>query len=129
MKDEDKTREQLVAELTELRQRIAELEASGAERKRAEERFRFQATALDQIGDAVIAVDDEQRVTYLNQIAAEQYGVDSENALGCKLTELYQHRWLEPKHEQAAYASLAEKGYWSQRSVCFRMTPAGTLEC
>jgi two-component system nitrate/nitrite sensor histidine kinase NarX len=41
MKDEDKTREQLVAELAELRQRIAELEASGAEHKRVEERERL----------------------------------------------------------------------------------------
>ena len=32
MKDEDKTKEQLIDELVELRQRIAELEASEAER-------------------------------------------------------------------------------------------------
>ena len=34
MKDEEKTREQLMDELVELRRRIAELEASEAERKR-----------------------------------------------------------------------------------------------
>lgn len=34
MKDEDKTREQLIDELVELRRRVAELEASEAERKR-----------------------------------------------------------------------------------------------
>ncbi len=37
MKDEGKTKERLVNELAELRQRIAELEASETERKRAEE--------------------------------------------------------------------------------------------
>jgi PAS domain S-box-containing protein len=117
MKDEDKTREQLVAEFAELRQRIAELEASGVDHKRVEERLRFQANALDQIGDAVIAVDDEQRVTYLNRAAAEQYEVNPDDALGCKLTELYQYSWLKPEHEQAAYASLAEKGYWSGENI------------
>jgi hypothetical protein len=37
MKDEDKTKEQLINELVELRGRMAELEASETERKRAEE--------------------------------------------------------------------------------------------
>lgn len=37
MKDEDKPREQLIDELVELRRRIAELEASEAERKRLQE--------------------------------------------------------------------------------------------
>ena len=37
MKDEEKTKEQLVNELVEAHQRIAELEAAGTERKRAEE--------------------------------------------------------------------------------------------
>ena len=37
MKDEGATKEQLISESVELRQRIAELEASEADRKRAEE--------------------------------------------------------------------------------------------
>ena len=35
--DEDKTKEQLISELAEMRQRVAELEASERERKRMEE--------------------------------------------------------------------------------------------
>jgi len=37
MKDEEKTKGQLIEELAELRQRIAELEKAEAERKRARE--------------------------------------------------------------------------------------------
>jgi hypothetical protein len=37
MKDKDKTEEQLINELVEMRQRIAELEALEIKRKRAEE--------------------------------------------------------------------------------------------
>ena len=37
MRDEDKTKEKLIDELTQLRQRITELEASESERRRAEE--------------------------------------------------------------------------------------------
>ena len=40
MKDEHKTKEQLISELVELRQRFAELKASETERKRAEEALR-----------------------------------------------------------------------------------------
>jgi PAS domain S-box-containing protein len=39
MRDEDKTKKQLITELAELRQRIAELEASETKRKRAEEQI------------------------------------------------------------------------------------------
>ena len=37
MKDEDKTKEQLINELVELRQRVAELETAETERKPVEE--------------------------------------------------------------------------------------------
>ena len=37
MKDKEKTKDQLINELVKLRQRIAELQASETERKRAEE--------------------------------------------------------------------------------------------
>jgi cell shape-determining protein MreC len=40
MKDRDKTREQLIHELVELRQRIAELKELEAKRKQAEEELR-----------------------------------------------------------------------------------------
>ncbi len=40
MKDKDKTKEQLVNELEDMRQRVAELEASEIQRKRAQEALR-----------------------------------------------------------------------------------------
>ena len=40
MKDEDKTKEQLIKELAGLRQRVAKLETLESERKRAEEALR-----------------------------------------------------------------------------------------
>ena len=53
MKDERKTKEQLINELVEMRQRVAELETSDTERKRAEEEIRqrtAQLEALRQVG-------------------------------------------------------------------------------
>jgi PAS domain S-box-containing protein len=48
MEDENKTQEQLINELVEMRQRIAELEASETERKRAEEEIRRLNEELEQ---------------------------------------------------------------------------------
>jgi len=55
MKDERKTKEQLTNELVELRQRVAELEASEIEHKRAEEALRWRnrdLELLNQLGQA-----------------------------------------------------------------------------
>jgi two-component system cell cycle sensor histidine kinase/response regulator CckA len=47
MADQDKTKEQLINELGELRQRIAELEAAEAERKRAEKAAKLNESRLE----------------------------------------------------------------------------------
>ncbi len=49
MRDEDKTKEQLINELVELRQRVAELEAAETERKRAEEALKEYSERLEEM--------------------------------------------------------------------------------
>ena len=49
MKDERKTKAQLVDELVEMRQRVAELEAADTERKRAEEELRKHREHLEEL--------------------------------------------------------------------------------
>lgn len=52
------------------------------ERRRTEERLRFQARLLDAVGEAVIATDLEGRVLYWNAYAEQLYGWRSEEVLG-----------------------------------------------
>jgi len=52
MKDEHKTKEQLVNELVEMRQRVAELEAADTEHKRAEEEIRQRTAQLEALCQA-----------------------------------------------------------------------------
>jgi signal transduction histidine kinase len=78
MKDEDKTKGQLVDELVELRQRIAELEALETERKRAEEAFKkslrqierakqeWESTA-DSLSSLICLLDEQGRVIRANR--------------------------------------------------------------
>ncbi len=52
------------------------------ERKKVEERLRFQANLLDQVENAVIATDPAGEITYWNEKAEELYGWESEEVLG-----------------------------------------------
>jgi len=87
------------------------------EQKCAEGRLRFKADILAQIADAVIAVDVDERVTYLNQRAAELYEVDRDEALGCQLSDLYHCEGVHPRTKQTAFASLQEDGYWHSENI------------
>jgi len=72
----------------------------------------FRGEILAQVSDAVITIDDGQRVTYLNTAAEQQYGVTASDALGRQLSEIYQYRWLRPGDEAAAMTALHETGCW-----------------
>jgi PAS domain S-box-containing protein len=78
MRDEGKTKEQLVRELAATRQRITELEAAETERKRveqvlreSEERFREMASLLPQV---VGETDLRGNFTFVNQNAFQMFG-------------------------------------------------------
>ncbi|MEW6326809.1 MAG: hypothetical protein AB1487_04355 [Thermodesulfobacteriota bacterium] len=85
MKDEDKTKEQLLNELLELRQRISELEASEEKRKQAEEALRAALRAaederlksksiIESIGEPLSIIDTDFRFVYQNKVHRDSYG-------------------------------------------------------
>ena len=79
MRDQDKAREQLISELTVLRQQIAELEASEAERKRAEEALRRSEEKFKNIyAESPIGIelyDSSGRLLDVNQACLDTFGV------------------------------------------------------
>jgi PAS domain S-box-containing protein len=78
---------------------------------------RFRGEILAQISDAVIVVDDDQHVTYLNASAEQQYGITASEALGRLVTEIFQCRWLQSGDEDKMIAALSETGYWRGENV------------
>lgn len=78
---------------------------------------RFRGEILAQVSDAVITINNDQRVTYLNAAAERQYGVAAPSALGRRLSEIYQYRWLRPEDEAAAVTALRETGFWCGENV------------
>ena len=115
MKDQTTTREQLVSELTELRQRVAALEASKAERnpagaavRESEERYR---SLVMNIPDVVWTTDGEGRTVFISPNIERVYGYTPEEVYrgGAEL-------WMGRIHPddvegvKRAYESLVARG-------------------
>jgi PAS domain S-box-containing protein len=81
---------------------------------------RFRGEMLAQVSDAVVAVDGEERIIYLNAAAERLYGFAASRALGRTLSTIYESRWLHPKDEAAATAALREHGEWRGESIHVR---------
>ncbi len=81
------------------------------------ESSRFRGEILGRVNDAVIALDDEQRVTYLNAAGERLYGVTASEALGRFVAELYESRSLHPGDEDVAAAALRETGHWRGENI------------
>ncbi|HSI65174.1 MAG TPA: ATP-binding protein, partial [Candidatus Saccharimonadia bacterium] len=73
---------------------------------------RFRSDILAKVSDAIVAIDDDQRVLYLNAAAERQYGVTSSGTLGRALTDLYENRWIRPGDEELFTKALRETGSW-----------------
>jgi PAS domain S-box-containing protein len=85
MKNEDKTREQLLDELAEMRQRIAELEASKAGRKRVEEALRESEEWVQRLSAAAfeaIIIHEGGVLLGANDQYYEMFGYEPEELLG-----------------------------------------------
>ncbi len=92
------------------------------ERQLTEEHMEFQASVLSQVSDAVVAIDYEHRITYWNHAAVQLYNVQADDALGRKLEEVYQYRWLKPEDEQAAWVALQTTGTWHGQNIHVKKT-------
>ena len=78
---------------------------------------RLRGEILAQVSDAVITIDDDQRVTYINAAAERQYGVIASEVLGRRFSEICEYRWLHPEDEAIATAALRETGCWRGENV------------
>jgi PAS domain S-box-containing protein len=93
MKDEDKTKEQLIDELGEMRREIAELRALEAERKWAEEELgaseeRYR-TLFEQSRDAVYITTRDGKFVEINTSFLDLFGYCREEILGLDVRETY----------------------------------------
>jgi len=85
MKDEKKTKAQLIEELEELRQHLSGLEATEAERKQAEEELQrseeMYRTLLKTSPDAIVVTDLTGKITQVSDRAVEMFAFDNTEEL------------------------------------------------
>ena len=89
-----------------------------------DENDRFHAQVLSQINEAVVAMDGQQRITYLNPAAERQYGVKTSDVLGRTVQDLYTLEWLHPTDPIGMKRALDEHGLW--RGECIHILRDGT---
>jgi len=81
---------------------------------------RLRSDVLAQMRDAVVAVDLEGRLIYLNAAAESQYGSAASAALGHPLEQLYAVRWRRDEDRARAEAELRESGSWRGETLHVR---------
>ena len=93
MNDKDKTKEQLINELNEIRQQITELEKSGTELKRAEEALRENEERFRIITENALAwiweVDTNGKYTYSSPLVEKILGYKPEEVLKKHFYDLF----------------------------------------
>jgi PAS domain S-box-containing protein len=81
------------------------------QQKKAQATMQYQANLLQQVSDAIIATDSDQRITSWNRAATDIYGWAEAEAIGQKLDELLRTEWF-AESQSSAQASVAQTGHW-----------------
>jgi PAS domain S-box-containing protein len=96
MKDEDKTKEQLIGELGIMRKKIAELEAQEAERKRAWKVLRRAEkdwhNSFDSLEDVLVIIDKDYNLENMNKSGLALFGKRQEEVIGRKCYQVIYDR-------------------------------------
>ena len=82
------------------------------ERKQIERQLRYQAQLLENVSDAVVAVDNEYHITAWNSAAEKLYGWKATEVLGKHLFQVTQPRYLNGESEDTIVESVLKAGKW-----------------
>jgi PAS domain S-box-containing protein len=106
MRDQRKTRKQLISELAHLRRQVAELEAIEAECKLAEEALRqseeMYRLLVQTSPDAITTTDLEGRITYASHRTLELHGFETQQELLGRSA----FSFIAPEHRERARTNL-----------------------
>ena len=95
MRDEGRTKHQLIDELKHVRQRIIELEQLETSCKRTEEEIRRLTSAVEQSIDGVAMGDLERNLVYVNEAFARMHGYTPEEMIGMNVVNLHSEEQMD----------------------------------
>lgn len=84
---------------------------------REEAEIQLDGNLLAHVSDAVIAIDNQDKILYLNKRAEEQYNINAGEFIGKSLEKVYEYRWLNPDDKQVAKKSLSINGWWQGENI------------
>ncbi|MCS7014019.1 MAG: PAS domain S-box protein, partial [Chloroherpetonaceae bacterium] len=99
--------------------------ANITERKQAEEKLRFQAQVLEQMREAVLAIDAQGYISFANRAAEAFHGVTRGEMIGRRSEEVMRYKYLSKTARQEAKAALEQAGAW-QGEVIYQSHHSGT---
>jgi len=113
MKDKDKTKEQLISELEEIRQRNAELEQMVTPNKSVEqaedEAREYAESIINTVREPLIALDQDLRVVSVSRSFYEVFKVKPEETVGQLVYDLGNKQWDIPKLRELLETILPQK--------------------
>src|SRR5215204_6276342 len=77
----------------------------------------FPKEFLDQVSDAVIVIDNDHLIAYVNPEAERRYAVSAAEAIGRVLTDIVRYEWVDADSEINAYDALKTRGYWRGENI------------
>jgi len=109
MKDENKTKKQLIKELKDIRHRNSQLEASENKYKKSEEALRLMKFSVDRSADAVYLMGSDARFIYVNDAACNALGFSRKELLKMSVhdidpdfpPEVWPDHWRELKQRKS----------------------------
>ena len=134
MQDEDKTKEQFLIELHELRQRLAELEKDKVERKQSEEALRKSEEEYRNIFESAVeglyrVTPDGSRFLTANPAAARILGYESPEELISTMNDIATQIYANPNDREEALRLMREQGYLKDFMVQCRHKDGSIVWC
>ena len=80
--------------------------------RRIQGQLRSQASLLQNVNDAIISVDMNETILFLNKKAESVYGLNAEDAICRPLYEVIRYEFLNPANEREFRNALQNNGFW-----------------
>jgi PAS domain S-box-containing protein len=109
MQDEAKTKEQLISELQQMHQQIAELNKLEAERSGLDRKLSFFEIVAEQSVDSIVCTDAEFRITYINSAAEKLFGWSLDELKG-KTPDIFNAEPSTDEIQQQIYMTVSSGG-------------------
>jgi PAS domain S-box-containing protein len=129
MKDKDKSKEELIKELVEMRRRIAAFETTEIQFKKAEEALRESEeryrTLFEESRDALYITTPEGKFVNVNQAMLTLFGYRGEEMQGMNAREIYLHSFDRDRFQQ----ELGQSGFVRNYEAKFQKKDGTAMDC